>query len=264
MGSSRHSQLACSPLSRYEWRDRRPIHPSLHARRPKGAAAEAPPAPRPPPSASATTMLALTCVAPQCAVRSTAPRGWATGQNRALTAATTCSAHTFAPLLRAPPTRALPVVRCQASSSSSTAAPAKGTRAVVIGELVCTVTVGALAVPPSHSHLVGPAQSPPVIITTGHHHPAHPSSASSTTCAGAGLAGLTAAKALAPHFESVTVLERDAWTANVAEGTDHRPGVPQFQQPHVLLARGLQASTFTGKGHGRAEWQAGCPQRQDT
>jgi hypothetical protein len=25
------------------------------------------------------------------------------------------------------------------------------------------------------------------------------------------------------------------------QGTDQRPGLPQFQQPHVLLARGLQA-----------------------
>ena len=34
---------------------------------------------------------------------------------------------------------------------------------------------------------------------------------------GAGLAGLTAAKALSGQFDSVTVLERDNWTANVAE-----------------------------------------------
>ncbi|KAL4425541.1 hypothetical protein ABPG75_009557 [Micractinium tetrahymenae] len=65
--------------------------------------------------------------------------------------------------------------------------------------------------------------------------------ASHAVVIGAGLAGLTAAKALAAHFQTVTVLERDEWTANVAEGSDRRPGVPQFQQPHVLLARGLQA-----------------------
>lgn len=54
---------------------------------------------------------------------------------------------------------------------------------------------------------------------------------------GAGLAGLTAAKALSAHFDLVVVVERDSWEG---EGLENRPGVPQFQQPHVLLARGLQ------------------------
>lgn len=55
---------------------------------------------------------------------------------------------------------------------------------------------------------------------------------------GAGLAGLTAAKALSSVFERVTCLERDGAAALAG---DSRPGVPQFTQPHVLLTRGLQA-----------------------
>ncbi len=51
---------------------------------------------------------------------------------------------------------------------------------------------------------------------------------------GASMGGLLAARALANHFQSVTVLERDAFpAADVA-----RKGVPQGRHAHGLLARG--------------------------
>lgn len=53
---------------------------------------------------------------------------------------------------------------------------------------------------------------------------------------GASMGGLLAARALANHFQSVTVLERDAFpTADVA-----RKGVPQGRHAHGLLARGRE------------------------
>ncbi len=54
---------------------------------------------------------------------------------------------------------------------------------------------------------------------------------------GAGMAGLAAAAALADSFERVTVLERDVLPSN----SSPRPGVPQGQQLHGLLAGGLRA-----------------------
>ena len=54
---------------------------------------------------------------------------------------------------------------------------------------------------------------------------------------GAGIGGLTAAGALANHFEQVTVLERDA----LAREPSHRPGTPQSRQLHGLLSGGLRA-----------------------
>jgi 2-polyprenyl-6-methoxyphenol hydroxylase-like FAD-dependent oxidoreductase len=53
---------------------------------------------------------------------------------------------------------------------------------------------------------------------------------------GASMAGLLAARALAGHVERVTVVERDALPA----GAEHRTGVPQGRQLHILLARGRQ------------------------
>src|SRR5260221_182363 len=54
---------------------------------------------------------------------------------------------------------------------------------------------------------------------------------------GAGIGGLTAAKALSSYFGNVTVLERDALpTAPIA-----RTGTPQARQIHVLLRGGLDA-----------------------
>ena len=53
------------------------------------------------------------------------------------------------------------------------------------------------------------------------------------------MGGLTAAKALAAHFEKVTVLERDA----LASQPQPRTGTPQSRQVHVLLRGGLDALT---------------------
>src|SRR5215475_12443231 len=54
---------------------------------------------------------------------------------------------------------------------------------------------------------------------------------------GAGIAGLSAAGALAGYFEQVEILERDRLAATPAS----RPGTPQDRHPHVLLAGGLKA-----------------------
>jgi 2-polyprenyl-6-methoxyphenol hydroxylase-like FAD-dependent oxidoreductase len=56
---------------------------------------------------------------------------------------------------------------------------------------------------------------------------------------GAGIGGLAAAKALSPHFEKVTVLERDALPTK----PQARTGTPQSRQLHVLLRGGLDALT---------------------
>jgi 2-polyprenyl-6-methoxyphenol hydroxylase-like FAD-dependent oxidoreductase len=53
------------------------------------------------------------------------------------------------------------------------------------------------------------------------------------------MGGLTAAKALAAHFEQVTVLERDALPSQ----PQARTGTPQSRQLHVLLRGGLDALT---------------------
>jgi 2-polyprenyl-6-methoxyphenol hydroxylase-like FAD-dependent oxidoreductase len=52
---------------------------------------------------------------------------------------------------------------------------------------------------------------------------------------GAGMAGLLAARVLAGHVDRVTLVERD----RLPDGAEHRRGVPQDRQVHVLLARGL-------------------------
>ena len=54
---------------------------------------------------------------------------------------------------------------------------------------------------------------------------------------GAGIGGLTAAAALADHFERVVVLERDALAREAA----HRAGTPQAKHVHALLAGGQHA-----------------------
>ena len=54
---------------------------------------------------------------------------------------------------------------------------------------------------------------------------------------GAGIGGLTAAKALSYFFEKVTVLERDILPSQ----PEARTGTPQSRQVHVLLAGGLNA-----------------------
>jgi 2-polyprenyl-6-methoxyphenol hydroxylase-like FAD-dependent oxidoreductase len=54
---------------------------------------------------------------------------------------------------------------------------------------------------------------------------------------GAGMGGLTAARALADHFERVLVLERDTLPREAAD----RAGVPQGKHVHALLAGGQRA-----------------------
>jgi 2-polyprenyl-6-methoxyphenol hydroxylase-like FAD-dependent oxidoreductase len=54
---------------------------------------------------------------------------------------------------------------------------------------------------------------------------------------GAGMGGLAAAGALAPHFERVVVLERDT----LASQPTHRAGAPQGRHLHVMLMSGLIA-----------------------
>ena len=52
---------------------------------------------------------------------------------------------------------------------------------------------------------------------------------------GASIAGLLAARALAPHFERVLLLERDSLPGK----PEHRSGTAQAQHAHILLQRGL-------------------------
>lgn len=66
---------------------------------------------------------------------------------------------------------------------------------------------------------------------------------------GAGLAGLTAARALSGSFDRVVVLERDDLAAA------QRPGVPQYSQTHVLLTRGLQVCAWQPWGIVLAGWE---------
>lgn len=54
---------------------------------------------------------------------------------------------------------------------------------------------------------------------------------------GGSIAGLLAAKALAPHFAKVVVFERDA----IRGATELRKGAPQAAHVHVLLAAGAEA-----------------------
>lgn len=53
---------------------------------------------------------------------------------------------------------------------------------------------------------------------------------------GGSMAGLLAARVLSDHFNTVTLLERDAFPV----GDESRKGVPQGQQPHALLAKGYE------------------------
>jgi 2-polyprenyl-6-methoxyphenol hydroxylase-like FAD-dependent oxidoreductase len=54
---------------------------------------------------------------------------------------------------------------------------------------------------------------------------------------GAGMAGLAAAKAIAPHFENVTVFDRDS----LPNAPAPRSGTPQSRHTHALLAGGHSA-----------------------
>ncbi|WP_143132510.1 NAD(P)/FAD-dependent oxidoreductase [Amycolatopsis rubida] len=61
---------------------------------------------------------------------------------------------------------------------------------------------------------------------------------------GAGIAGLLAARVLAGHFATVTLIERD----RLPDSPRSRPGTPQDRHPHGLLTRGAEAleSLFPG------------------
>src|SRR5688572_3428399 len=52
---------------------------------------------------------------------------------------------------------------------------------------------------------------------------------------GASMGGLLAARALADHYEQVTLLERDTLPAAV----ENRRGVPQGKHAHAVLVQGL-------------------------
>jgi len=54
---------------------------------------------------------------------------------------------------------------------------------------------------------------------------------------GAGVSGLSAAQALADHFEEVIVLDRD----ELPSGDSARPGTPQAKQAHGLLGVAVKA-----------------------
>jgi len=70
--------------------------------------------------------------------------------------------------------------------------------------------------------------------------------ASHAAVVGASMAGLLAARALAGHFERVTVVERDA----LPEAGEPRRGVPQARHVHVLLRGGMRVleDLFPGIG----------------
>jgi 2-polyprenyl-6-methoxyphenol hydroxylase-like FAD-dependent oxidoreductase len=62
---------------------------------------------------------------------------------------------------------------------------------------------------------------------------------------GAGMGGLAAAAAVAPHFERVTVLERDA----LPDGAEWRVGTPQCRHAHGLLVGGLKTLEALAPGY---------------
>ena len=69
---------------------------------------------------------------------------------------------------------------------------------------------------------------------------------------GAGMGGLLAARALADHFDEVTVLERDA----LPDSPDPRKGVPQGRHTHGLLAH---ATTRNWLAFPKAIWSMATP-----
>jgi 2-polyprenyl-6-methoxyphenol hydroxylase-like FAD-dependent oxidoreductase len=71
---------------------------------------------------------------------------------------------------------------------------------------------------------------------------------------GAGMGGLAAAKAVAAHFERVTVFDRDA----LPEAPAQRPGTPQARHTHGLLAGGHRALERVFPGIGEDLIEAGA------
>jgi len=61
------------------------------------------------------------------------------------------------------------------------------------------------------------------------------------------MGGLAAAKAVAPYFDKVSVLDRHA----LPEGPDVRPGTPQSRHWRALLAGGSRALEALFPGIGR-------------
>ncbi len=71
---------------------------------------------------------------------------------------------------------------------------------------------------------------------------------------GGSVAGLTAARALSETFDRVTILERD----ELPDGVEHRPGVPQAKQLHVILPLGAQIMDEFFPGFQQELMDAGC------
>ena len=71
---------------------------------------------------------------------------------------------------------------------------------------------------------------------------------------GAGVSGLSAAQALANHFEDVIVLDRD----EMPSGSTTRPGTPQARQAHGLLGGAIKALEELFPGFARDLVQAGA------
>lgn len=73
---------------------------------------------------------------------------------------------------------------------------------------------------------------------------------------GGSMAGIWTARVLANHFTRVTIVERDQLSAQA----EHRPGVPQDRQYHILLRRGLQIMEELFPGAERELLEAGAIQ----
>src|SRR5580658_198646 len=71
---------------------------------------------------------------------------------------------------------------------------------------------------------------------------------------GAGMGGLAAAKAVAPHFEKVIVFDRDV----LPDAPAPRPGTPQARHTHGLLAGGRRALGHLFPGIGLDLVEAGA------
>ena len=78
--------------------------------------------------------------------------------------------------------------------------------------------------------------------------------ASKAIVVGSGMGGLSAACALAPFFESVLILERDA----LPDRASNRPGTPQSPHLHILLGGGSAALEDLLPGFSRDLVQAGA------
>lgn len=71
---------------------------------------------------------------------------------------------------------------------------------------------------------------------------------------GGSIAGLTSARALSESFDRVTIVERDP----LPDGVEHRPGVPQAKQLHVILPLGAEIMEEFFRGFKQELLDAGC------